>query len=89
MDEFVFGESHPLPDFLKIDIEGGEVNALNGAKKLLTQVRPKLLVATHGKKESSFVLHLLEQNKYEYEILNPDAIKGDTEILAFPRKEKE
>jgi FkbM family methyltransferase len=88
LDEFVFLESHPPPDFLKIDIEGGEVNALNGAKKLLAKVRPKLLVATHGKKESSFVLNLLEQNKYEYEILNPDAVKGDTEILAFPKEGK-
>lgn len=84
LDEFVFEESHPLPDFLKIDIEGGEINALNGAQKLLTKARPKLLIATHGKKENSFVLDLLEQYKYEYEILNPDAIKGDTEILALP-----
>ena len=84
LDEFVFEESHPLPDFLKIDIEGGEINALNGARKLLTKARPKLLIATHGKKENSFVLELLEQYKYGYEILNPDAIKGDTEILALP-----
>jgi len=86
LDEFVFEKSLPYPDFLKIDIEGGEIKALNGAQKILTKARPKLLIATHGEKENSFVLDLLKKYKYEYEILNPDSIKGDTEILAFPAK---
>jgi FkbM family methyltransferase len=34
----------PRPSFVKIDVEGAEVMVLNGAKRLLTEVRPKLYV---------------------------------------------
>ena len=34
----------------------------------------------------AFVLDYLEQYDYVHEVLNPDAIKGDTEIVAFPTK---
>lgn len=84
IDEFVNGESHPYPDFLKMDIEGGEIDALNGARKTIEKSRPNLLIATHGDTAHSFVLDYLEQYDYTYEVLNPDAIKGDTEIVAFP-----
>ena len=86
LDEFVDGKSHPDPDFLKMDIEGGEIGALDGARKIIERARPVLLVATHGDREHAFVLDYLEQYDYVHEVLNPDAIKGDTEIVAFPEK---
>ena len=84
LDEFVDGKSHPDPDFLKMDIEGGEIGALNGSRKTIVRARPVLLVATHGDREHAFVLDYLEQYDYVHEVLNTDAIKGDTEIIAFP-----
>jgi hypothetical protein len=36
------------PDLLKIDIEGGEVEALRGASKTLTERRPAILLEVHG-----------------------------------------
>lgn len=90
LDEFVYGESHPPPDFMKIDIEGGEIDALNGAQEILASARPILLIATHGKKESNFVMNCLKQHDYEVETLNFDSIKdGNMEILAFPNNDKE
>ena len=86
LDEFVDGKSHPDPDFLKMDIEGGEIGGLDGALKTIERARPVLLVATHGDREHAFVLDYLEQYDYVHEVLNPDAIKGDTEIVAFPEK---
>jgi FkbM family methyltransferase len=84
IDEFVDGESHPYPDFLKMDIEGGEIDALNGARRTIEKSRPNLLLATHGGATHSFVLDYLKQYDYTYEVLNPEAVKGDTEIVAFP-----
>ena len=86
LDEFVDGKSHPDPDFLKMDIEGGEIGALDGARKIIERARPVLLVATHGDREHAFVLDYLKQYDYVHEVLNPDALKGDTEIVAFPEK---
>lgn len=40
-------EQHFVPDFIKMDIEGGEADALVGASAVLAQ-RPALLIEVHG-----------------------------------------
>lgn len=39
---------HPVPDLLKIDVEGAEIDALRGAVSLLTKRRPIFLVEIHS-----------------------------------------
>lgn len=48
-DDFVYGQGHPAPDVVKMDIEGGEVEALAGMNKVLQARRPTLLVSVHGR----------------------------------------
>ncbi len=48
LDEFVYGEGHPLPDAVKMDIEGGEVLALPGMIRLLHEAHPILFLELHG-----------------------------------------
>jgi hypothetical protein len=36
------------PDFIKLDIDGGELAALRSARRLLTEHRPSLIVETHS-----------------------------------------
>ena len=67
-----------------MDIEGDEIDALNGSRRTIEKSRPNLLLATHGSATHSFVLDYLKQYDYTYEVLNPEAVKGDTEIVAFP-----
>ena len=38
----------PVPDLLKIDVEGAEIEVLRGAKDIITQQRPTLLVEVHS-----------------------------------------
>ena len=38
----------PLPDLIKVDIEGGEIGMLEGSSELLRRCRPFLLVELHG-----------------------------------------
>ena len=48
LDEFAFGLSNPLPQVVKMDIEGGEVLALPGMRRLLAEARPLMLMELHG-----------------------------------------
>ncbi len=55
LDSFAFHGGHgtceggnPLPQVVKMDIEGGEVLALPGMRRLLAQARPLLLLELHG-----------------------------------------
>jgi Methyltransferase FkbM domain len=43
-----FSQSVGEPDFIKIDIDGGELEALEGARTLLRGRRPHLVVETHA-----------------------------------------
>jgi hypothetical protein len=43
-----FSEAIGQPDFVKIDIDGGEVDALAGAASVLRDRRPHLVVETHS-----------------------------------------
>jgi hypothetical protein len=36
-----------VPGFVKIDVDGGEVEVLRGAERLLVEHRPSLIVETH------------------------------------------
>ena len=48
LDELLAEGRLPPPDVMKVDVEGGEVLLLQGARRLLREVRPQLLVSTHG-----------------------------------------
>lgn len=48
LDEFVFQQGNPPPQAIKIDIEGGEVLALPGMEKVLSQFHPLLFLELHG-----------------------------------------
>jgi FkbM family methyltransferase len=48
LDEFVYIQGNPPPQVVKVDIEGGEVLALPGMSRVLTEARPLLLMELHG-----------------------------------------
>lgn len=74
----------PLPTFVKIDVEGGEIEVLKDLQNVILSARPKMVVATHNSECHEFVTGFLDKNGYRYEVLNPGSIKGDTEIVALP-----
>jgi FkbM family methyltransferase len=48
LDDFVYLEGNQTPDIIKMDIEGGEVLALSGMERLLTEKCPLILLELHG-----------------------------------------
>jgi len=48
LDEFVYGQGNPPPQVVKMDIEGGEVLALPGMRRVLAEARPLMLMELHG-----------------------------------------
>jgi len=41
------------PDCIKLDVEGSELDVLQGAKDTLTNSKPLLFIATHGSEKLS------------------------------------
>jgi FkbM family methyltransferase len=48
LDEFVYGQGNPPPQVVKMDIEGGEVLALPGMRRVLREAHPLMLMELHG-----------------------------------------
>ncbi|UCG58550.1 MAG: FkbM family methyltransferase [Phycisphaerales bacterium] len=87
MDELFSKGELPEPNFLKIDVEGGEEIVLEGAKQLVQRALSIILVATHGDNEHKFATECFKLFGYEYSMLDHTGSKGDTEILAIPRQQ--
>ena len=48
LDEFVYEQGTPAPQVIKMDIEGGEVLALPGMRRVLKEAHPLMLMELHG-----------------------------------------
>jgi len=51
LDSMIAGGELPLPDLIKIDVEGAEVAVLKGARESLNKARPIMLIELHGTNE--------------------------------------
>jgi FkbM family methyltransferase len=55
-------------DFIKIDVEGAEVDVLNGALELIRHDKPQLLIEIHGSENGKKVLWTLDNLAYDVPI---------------------
>jgi Methyltransferase FkbM domain len=63
-------ETYFYPTFIKLDIEGGEAEALRGATEVLRR-RPGMLIEVHGVEAEEHCLDIVRTNGYAVEIVNP------------------
>jgi len=59
-----------IPDFIKLDIDGGEAGALRSARRLLSERRPALLVEVHSVELEQECGRLLVEHGYKPVIIN-------------------
>ena len=64
LDEYVLGEGHRAPCFVKLDVEGAESRVLSGAKGVLKAHRPTLLIELHNPTEDVAVGGILRDLGY-------------------------
>lgn len=77
----------PLPDFIKIDVEGAELRVLEGARRILTEGQPTLFLATHGAAVHRNCLSLLDSLGYDCSALEEDrGLAACDEVLAVKRQ---
>jgi hypothetical protein len=77
LDDFVYGQGHEPPDLIKMDIEGGEVDAIAGMSRLLAECLPVLLVSVHGSSRWRECVAVL--GAAGYTVLDPDGMPARPE----------
>lgn len=82
IDELVAKSELPVPDYIKIDIEGAEAVALSGAKSVLAQSHPTIFLATHGNRVHQECCCLLRSLNYKLQTIDGMSLESSTEILA-------
>jgi FkbM family methyltransferase len=69
----------PVPDLVKMDVEGAEASVLEGAPRILATGRTVWLVAVHGKEQLERCTDILRRSGHAVETLGaPD------ELVAYP-----
>jgi FkbM family methyltransferase len=78
----VYANGHaPLPDLIKIDVEGEELKVLRGATAILHHRRPTILLATHGSATHRACCRFLVQRGYKLEQLPYDTTVPEFDFL--------
>jgi FkbM family methyltransferase len=83
LDELYHTGEIPPPDVIKIDVEGGEVQILEGAKDLLSIASPTIFLATHGEKIHDQSCDFLFSRGYTLEPIGGDRLVEASEVFAY------
>jgi FkbM family methyltransferase len=89
LDTLIREGTVPRPDLMKIDVEGAEVDVLEGAADTLSTARPILFIDLHSTNEP--IARLLEHHRYEARVLGGARAKLTeavwyAEVIAVPRE---
>ena len=78
LDGFVFDDNHPAPQVIKMDIEGGEVLAIQGMQRILAELRPLMLIELHGHEAARAVWLALTGAGYTFHCMQAGFPKVET-----------
>lgn len=82
LDEMLEAGDIRPPDYIKVDVEGAEYEALKGARKLLEKYHPILFLDTHQREAHLPTIELLQSLGYEFEILDGKSLTATKELIA-------
>lgn len=94
LDDLIFQQQYPLPQVIKMDIEGGEVLALPSMRRTLVEARPLMFLELHGEAaaksawielvQANYTIHSLDPGYPQ--VINLDALNWKAYILAIPQE---
>jgi len=82
LDSLVESQAVRPPDLIKMDIEGGELAAIRGARDVLTRYRPIIMLATHGTRVHDECIDELRELGYGVQSIDGRPIDQTDELLA-------
>ena len=74
-----------VPDFIKLDIEGAEDIALEGASETLAAHRPSLIIEVHGADKEERCISVLRRFGYRITIVNQSRFLKDSARTGYNR----
>jgi FkbM family methyltransferase len=83
LDDFV-REHGIAPAAVKIDVEGGELRVLEGARDTLAAHRPVLFLSTHGAEVHRACMALLREAGYAFRPILGTDVESTSELLCVP-----
>jgi hypothetical protein len=86
LDDLVSAGEVTAPDYIKLDVEGAEYDALRGAEAVIDKFHPVLFLDTHQRSAHQNTIDFLEQNNYKFEILDGKTLAETKELIARPEK---
>lgn len=84
LDDVAYGDGF-VPGLIKLDIDGGEVDALEGASRILREGRPHLIIETHSKALERDCAHLMRAAGYRPRIVHQRRVWPDHRPTAHNR----
>jgi len=84
LDDLLAAGRISIPNFIKMDIEGGETDALRGASAVLAARTATIVLSAHGYVQHEQCSEILRRAGYHIELLRDGAEDGDYLLLAKP-----
>jgi len=85
LDDYVASAEGFMPDFVKVDVDGAEAEVLEGARRLLAERRPHLLVEVHSEHLERVCGRLLVDHGYRPIIVNQRTVLREYRPIAHNR----
>jgi FkbM family methyltransferase len=82
LDEMIKSGELPDPQYLKVDVEGTELQVLEGAAHLLQRCHPILFIDTHGEEVHAQCCRYLEKLGYQLQAIDHKPLSESREIFA-------
>ena len=86
LDSLVNKDGFPVPDYIKIDVEGAEAQVLSGAESILKMRHPTIFLAVHEPESRRESCDILKRSNYRLGGINGKAVERSDTIIAVPLK---